>query len=122
MILKSLRPAFVSMLAGILVAAVPLAASAESLAGKVGDRRYPAQFGQTKGPCQQAYKQYVAASGHSAYAQTHINYDAEAFFCGSFYNAPTQKAAEERALADCNSVFTKYKVKTAGRCTVYASK
>lgn len=121
MILKSLRPAFVVMLAGILVAAAPLAASAESLAGKVGDQRYAAQFGQTKGPCQQAYKDYVAASGHSAYAQTH-RAETEAFFCGRSYNAPTQKAAEERALADCNSVFTKYKVKTAGRCTVYASK
>lgn len=122
MIAKYLRPACAVMLSAALAASLPLAASAESLAGKVGDQRYPAQFGQTRGPCQQAYKDYVAASGHSAYAQTHVSYDAEAFFCGRAYNAPTQKAAEEKALSDCNAVFKKYKVKTAGNCTIYASK
>ena len=61
---------------------MPLPTSADSLAGKVGDQRYAAQFGDTTGGCKDAYKQYVAAPGHSAYAQTHVSYDAEAFFCG----------------------------------------
>jgi hypothetical protein len=46
----------------------------------------------------------------------------EAFFCGRAFNAPTQKEAEKRALANCQSVFKKYKVKTTGPCTIYASK
>lgn len=113
------------MLAGMIIAALPGAAMAKdagSLAGQVGKKRYAAQFSMTKGPCQKAYKDYVAAPGHSAYAQTHLSYDAEAFFCGRAYNAPSQKAAEERALADCNSLGKKYKVKTAGNCSIYASK
>ena len=97
-------------------------ASAESLAGKVGDQRYAAPFGDTVGPCQKAYEDYVKAAGHSAYAQTHKSYNVEAFFCGRAYNAPSQKEAERRALENCNATFKKYKVTTTGRCTIYASK
>ena len=123
--LNTVQLALASVLAGLLVAAVPGAAMAKdkgSLAGQEGKKRYALQFQQTKGPCQKAYKDYVAASGHSAYAQTHLSYDAEAFFCGPAYNAPTQQIAEERALASCNSVGKKYKVKTAGKCAIYTSK
>ncbi|GAA4117841.1 hypothetical protein GCM10023067_22130 [Aminobacter aganoensis] len=119
-----MRLALASVLAGLLVVAVPDAAMARdkgSLAGKEGDKRYPLQFGNTTGPCQKVYKDYIAAPGHSAYAQTHRG-STEAFFCGPAYNAPTQKAAEERALANCNSVGKKYKVKTTGKCAIYASK
>lgn len=120
--LKSTRVIFVSMLTAILAAATPISASAESLAGKVGDKRHSGNFNHTEGACGKAYKDYVAASGHSAYAQTPIGYRVEAFFCGGALNAPTQKEAEKRALANCNATFTKYKLKTTGKCTVYASK
>jgi hypothetical protein len=104
--------------------ALPIgAAHSESLAGKIGDKRYSVQFPVgVKGPCQKAYKDYIAAAGHSAYAQTPLSWGVEAFFCGRAYNAPTQKAAEQRALADCQSVFKLYKVKTVGSCKVYVSK
>lgn len=120
--LKSVRPAFVWMLAGMIVALAPGLATAESLAGKVGKKRYAAQFGNTEGPCQKAYQEYIAAPGHSAYAQTHVSYAVEAFYCGRAFNAPTQKAAEEHALANCNSTGKKYKLKVAGGCAIYASK
>lgn len=113
-------------LAAALVCAVAIpVAQAQSLAGQVGDKRYSTNFPPSpKDPCKLAYKAYVAASGHSAYAQTVSGRmaHAEAFFCGMARNAPSQKAAEERALADCKRVGQKYKVKTAGRCEVYASK
>jgi hypothetical protein len=109
----------------ILLAAVSFTniANAQSLTGKVGDKRYSAQFPSgVKGPCRKAYKDYIAAPGHSAYAQTPLSWGVEAFFCGRAYNAPSQKAAEERALADCKSVFKLYKVKTIGACQIYVSK
>lgn len=107
---------------GIATMAAPGVARAESLAGQIGDKRYPVQFPVgTTGPCERVYKQYIAASGHSAYAQTSLMRGG-AFFCGAAFNARSKEAAEERALADCKSVGKKYKVKTAGRCLVYVSK
>lgn len=122
MTLKSVRPAYVWMLAGMVTAILTSTATAESLAGEEGHKRYPLQFGQSTGPCEKAYKDYVAAPGHSAYAQTHRSFNVEAFFCGPAYNAPSQKVAEEHALANCNSVGKKYKLKTMGKCAIYASK
>ncbi|GLS32969.1 hypothetical protein SAMN04488498_108174 [Mesorhizobium albiziae] len=121
--LKYVRPAIASMLAGMMLVATPGAGMAESLAGKIGNKRYPVQFtpGMT-GPCQKVYKDYIAAPGHSAYAQTPLRDGVEAFFCGRAFNAPSQKAAEERALENCRSVGKKYKVKIAGACAVYVSK
>ncbi len=122
---NTLRLALASALAGLLVAAVPVAAMAKdkgSLAGNEGKKRYAAQFGQTTGPCKDAYKKYVAAPGHSAYAQTHVNFNVEAFYCADSLNAPSQAAAEKQALERCNSVGKKYKLKTTGKCAIYASK
>lgn len=122
--LKSTRPAFLTMLAGMLIAALPGAAIAKdkgSLAGQEGKKRYAVQFAWTKGPCQDAYKGYVAASGHSAYAQTHLG-GVGAFYCADSLNAPSQAAAEKQALERCNSVGKTYKMKTTGKCAVYASK
>lgn len=100
------------------------AAQAQSLSGQHGDVRYRTQFMDPKSPCKKAFEAYVAASGHSAYAQTPSGRlaHAEAYFCGISRNAPSQKAAQERAIADCKRVGDKYKVKIAGRCEVYASK
>lgn len=112
----------IALLAATLLVAGP-ALAAESLAGKIGTKRYAVQFPSgMKGPCQKLYKDYIAASGHSAYAQTPLSYMAQAMFCGRAYNAPSQKEAEKRALADCNSVGTKYKLRVAGGCEIYVSK
>ncbi|AMS41474.1 hypothetical protein N7E70_012120 [Aminobacter sp. NyZ550] len=122
--LKTMRLALAPVLAGLLVAAVPVAAMAKdkgSLAGNEGKKRYAAQFGNTTGPCKDGYKKYVAAPGHSAYAQTHLG-AVEAFYCGASLNAPSQAAAEKQALERCNSVGKKYKMKTTGNCAIYASK
>ncbi|PWK72647.1 hypothetical protein [Aminobacter sp. AP02] len=124
MTLKTVQLALGSVLAGLLVAAMPGVAMAKdkgSLAGNEGKKRYATQFAWTKGPCQDAYKGYVAASGHSAYAQTHLG-GVEAFYCADSLNAPSQAAAEKQALERCNSVGKKYKMKTTGKCAVYASK
>src|SRR5262249_40262099 len=118
----SVKTACLSVLAGMIIAAGPGAATADSLAGNAGDVRYPAQVAGTEGPCKDAYKDYIAAAGHSAYAQTPLNHFTYNFFCGRAFNAPSQKVAEELAIANCNSVGKKYKIKIAGRCEIYASK
>ncbi|MFC3722518.1 hypothetical protein [Neoaquamicrobium sediminum] len=110
------------MLAGVVVLSGPVAAIAESLAGSAGQVRHRPRFMDSEGVCQDVYKAYVEASGHSAYAQTHLSFNVEAFFCGHSFNAPSQKVAEERALENCNAAFKYYKLSSAGRCTIYASK
>ncbi|MEJ6783814.1 hypothetical protein [Aminobacter sp. Piv2-1] len=122
--LKFVRLASASMLAGVIVAAAlapAMAKDAGSLAGKVGTKRYPLQFQQTEGPCQKTYKEYVAAAGHSAYAQTHLG-NVEGFYCGASINGPSQQATEKQALERCNSVGKRYKLKTTGNCSIYVSK
>ena len=118
-----MRHLSLALIAGMSVA-IAGGAQAQSLAGQKGDVRYRTQFENTKSPCKKAFDAYVAASGHSAYAQTPSGRiaNAEAYFCGISRNAPSQKAAQERAIADCKRVGDKYKVKIAGRCEVYASK
>jgi len=118
--LKCVRPACLALLAGMFV--MPVAASAQSLAGQVGDQRYSTNFTYMKGPCKKAFQDYVKAPGHSAYTQTHRGRMTQAVFCGRAFNAPSKKEAERRALIDCQSVFKLYKLKPTGPCTVYASK
>jgi hypothetical protein len=112
-----------------LMLSVALTATAEaaSLAGQVGDKRrgqvLPAF---SKGSCGEAWKAYVAASGHSAYASTRyagpFARQHEAIFCGIDRNASSQKAAEQRAIASCEAAKKKYKVRSLGPCEVVASK
>ncbi|RWF76787.1 MAG: hypothetical protein EOS26_11170 [Mesorhizobium sp.] len=114
-----------SILAGLLILAAPGVGTAESLAGSKGDRRFAVHFppGST-GDCPKAYKAYVAASGHSAYATSFYSRVVDLYIiCGSRLNAPSQKAAEEMALRNCQSGLTRWKVKTAsGGCAIAASK
>lgn len=104
------------------------AAVAASLAGQVGDKRRGQVLpGSTTGSCGAAWKAYVAASGHSAYASTRfsgpfVRNGMEAIYCGIDRNAPSQKAAEQRAIASCNSAKKKYKMRSNGPCEVVASK
>lgn len=103
----------------------PRKAKASGLAGSEGDVRrkimFPAGW---EGGCQGVYKRYVAASGHSAFAATTIDYFyGGSFVCGAGINGPTQAEAERRALAQCDAGRKKYKgTRPSGRCTIYASK
>jgi len=73
----------------------------------------------------QAYRdeqEYVAVNRHAAYAQTAAGgFNSEAFFCSVAAGA-TAAAAEKEAVARCNSLGKRYKVKVTGTCQVYASK
>ncbi|TIM70181.1 MAG: hypothetical protein E5Y60_14435 [Mesorhizobium sp.] len=114
-----------SVLSTLLILATPGVGAAESLAGNKGDRRFAVNFpaGST-GDCPKAYKSYVAASGHSAYATTFYSRVSDLYIiCGSTLNAPSQQAAEERALRNCQAGLTRWKLKTAaGGCAIAASK
>lgn len=98
-------------------------AFAGSLAGKVGDKRYPVNIPWGSiGGCQKGYDDYIAAAGHSAYASTVMDRTAEYFICGVVLNAPSQKKAEALALKSCQASVKKYKVQLAGACSIAASK
>lgn len=73
-----------------------------------------------EGPCVKGYKDYVAASGHSAYTSTRIG--GPYFICGLALNAASQKSAEERAMANCIYSTKKFKVRTMSKCEIVASK
>ncbi|UVK53779.1 hypothetical protein DBIPINDM_000123 [Mesorhizobium sp. AR02] len=112
----------VSTLAGLLIVAAVGASAAGSLAGSKGDVRFPPTLG--SGECNVAYKAYVAASGHSAYATTFYSRVVDLYIiCGTKLNAPSQKAAEEMALRNCQAGLTRWKLKTAsGGCAISSSK
>jgi len=96
---------------------------AENLSGKVGDKRYPVRFPSgTTGNCPKTYKDYIAASGHSAYAQTPVDPMVDGFFCGLYYDARTKEEAEEGALKLCRELQKRYKFTVIKRCEIYASK
>ncbi|MBW8907552.1 MAG: hypothetical protein JF620_00720 [Mesorhizobium sp.] len=123
MISKYCRKSTASILAGILILAMPTAGSTQSLAGSKGDVRYPVTIPWgTTGGCGKMYAAYIAASGHSAFAATPIVPQSEYFICGAKLNAPSQKAAEDLALKSCQASKSKYKVTVAGACSIAASK
>ena len=125
MILKYFRKLIVSILLGFLIFFAPAAEAAESLAGKIGDKRFAPNLSlDPKEACYKAYLGYIAAGGHSAYATTFYSRVVDLYIiCGAKLNAPTQKAAEETALRNCQYGLKKWKVKTAsGGCAIAASK
>ncbi|MEW6629562.1 MAG: hypothetical protein AB1440_01710 [Pseudomonadota bacterium] len=114
-----------SVLAGVLALSSFTIASAGSLAGSVGDKRFPPALSlDPKKPCTKAYNSYVAASGHSAYATTFYSRVVDLYIiCGSKLNAPSQKAAEDVAMQSCMTELKRLKVRTAsGGCAIAASK
>ncbi len=114
-----------SALAASLISATPGISAAESLAGQIGNSRFAVNFPPgSVGGCQKAYRDYVAASGHSAYATTfYSRVDDLHIICGAKVNAPTQKAAEDSALRSCQAGIKKWKLKIAsGGCGIAASK
>ena len=112
------------MMAAALVLTVPDMGMAGSLAGSVGDKRFsPVLPSSLKDPCNKAYKAYVAASGHSAYATTGFIRVMDGYvLCGAKYNAPSQQVAEDLAMKSCQSAQAHYKVATGGYCQIAASK
>ncbi|MET2827691.1 hypothetical protein [Mesorhizobium shangrilense] len=121
---SNIRRAAVSMLAGLLIITAAGASAAGSLAGQEGDRRFPpALTRDAKSPCNKAYKAYVAAGGHSAYATTPYSRVVSLYIiCGSSLNAPSQKVAEGAAMKSCLATRAHYKVTTGGTCEIAASK
>jgi len=96
---------------------------AGSLAGSEGDKRFPPNLGVSKSPCAKAYKAYVAASGHSAYATTPYSRVVSLYIlCGTQLNAPSQKVAEGLAMKSCAATRAHYKVTNGGACEIAASK
>ncbi|TPM37603.1 hypothetical protein [Mesorhizobium sp. B2-3-4] len=97
---------------------------AGSLAGSEGDKRFPPALARdAKSPCNKAYKAYVAAGGHSAYATTPYTRVMSLYIlCGSSLNAPSQKAAEAAAMKSCVATRAHYKVTNGGACEIAASK
>lgn len=91
---RNCRRAIAPILAGLLIVAAPGIGFAGSLTGSVGDKRFsPVLPSSLKDPCNKAYKAYVAASGHSAYATTGFVRVMDGYvLCGAHYNAPSQKA------------------------------
>ncbi|QKD04693.1 hypothetical protein EB235_27050 [Mesorhizobium loti R88b] len=121
--LKHCRGTAVPILASLLIFATAGASPAESLAGSKGHVRFPVfRSPGTTGGCGKNYDRYIAARGHSAYAMTPFNWSAEYTMCGVSLNAPSQQAAEAKALELCKSGLKKWKVSTAGACSVAASK
>lgn len=123
MILKYFGKPAAVIFSGLLTLAAPYAEAGGSLAGSKGDVRYPVYFPLgTRGDCSKAYKAYVAAGGHSAYASTPVAPMTEFFICGVAVNAKSQKAAEDSALRGCQGGLKKYKFETSGSCSIAASK
>jgi hypothetical protein len=119
-----LKKAALSALAGLLALTVP-GIAAESLAGKVGDKRFSPYLSlNPKEGCNRDYNAYVAASGHSAYVTTFYSRVVDLhIICGARLNEPTQKAAEDRAMQACQAALKKHKFRTSsGGCAIAASK
>lgn len=120
-----IRRVTVSITATLLALTTVCSVAAGSLAGSEGDKRFPPTISKNpKDECTRAYNAYVAASGHSAYATTFYSRVVDLYIiCGTKLNAPSQKAAEDQALGNCQAGLTKWKVKTAsGGCAIAASK
>ncbi|WP_318011150.1 hypothetical protein [Mesorhizobium sp. ES1-1] len=122
--MRHYRKTAASVLAGFLIFVTNGTGQAESLAGSKGDMRFSPVLGSgVKDPCSKAYKAYVAASGHSAYATTGFVRVRDGYIlCGANYNAPSQKAAEDLAMKSCQSARSHYKVAAGGQCQIAASK
>ena len=111
-----------------LVLLLPTLASAANLSGQEGDvRRKVMYMRDMTGGCSGLHKKYIAASGHSAFAATTIHYwVGPAHVCGASFNAGSQKAAEQKAMASCQAALKKYKgageQQIVGPCYVHMSK
>lgn len=96
-------------------------AVAQDLSGQKG--KVQGRLPRGTGPCAKAYKEYVAAKGHSAYASTPIyGFGSTGYICGHSLNRRTTQEAEARAVAGCVNGTRKWKRVHSGECEVRASK
>jgi hypothetical protein len=110
-------------LAGAATVSSLAAAQAGSLAGSEGEVKRRHIFDNLEyGPCKNGYRQYVAASGHSAYASSPSGFGNEAYVCSWRVNLATKAKAEAAAMADCQAGLRKYKGDVFGPCGIVASK
>lgn len=73
-------------------------------------------------PCTEAGQEYKAASGHSAYAQSNIDYEYGVYVCGVALNRRSTEDAEKNAILRCQNAMKQWKFHHKGNCRVYASK
>ena len=105
-----------------------LASAQKNLSGQEGDVRQKVMYTKSmSGGCAGIHKQYIAASGHSAFAATTIHYwVGPGHVCGISINAGSQKVAESRAMASCEGALKKYKgageQQIVGPCFIHMSK
>ncbi|WP_296745525.1 hypothetical protein [Mesorhizobium sp.] len=121
----SMKSVAASMMAAALVLAAPGIGTAGSLSGSEGAKRFPPPLAMNpKDQCRIAYNAYVAAGGHSAYATTFYTRVRDLYVvCGKALNAPSQKAAEDLAMRNCQGGLKKWRLNTAsGGCSIAASK
>ncbi|TJV42144.1 MAG: hypothetical protein E5Y02_15695 [Mesorhizobium sp.] len=121
---KYVQNASASILSVILLLAASSVSIAVSLSGNEGDKRFPPTLPYTqKAPCTKAYKAYIAAGGHSAYATTpYTRVRSLYIICGAKLNAPSQKVAEDLAMKSCEGTVARHRVTTGGACEIAASK
>ncbi len=94
---------------------------ATSLSGKWGKVRHRLPRSQIE--CGKAVDEYIAASGHSAYASTPMwGFGATGFICSYALNRRTTAEAETLALRGCENGTKKWKHLTKNKCTIHASK
>ncbi|MBN9218864.1 MAG: hypothetical protein J0I79_12995 [Mesorhizobium sp.] len=121
--LKYFPKSFASILSALLIFSASSAGAAGSLAGNEGNKRFPPNLGVSTSPCAKAYRAYVAAGGHSAYATTPYSRVVSLYIlCGTHLNAPSQQVAEELAMKSCVATRAHYKVTNGGACEIAASK
>ncbi|MEX3009965.1 hypothetical protein [Hoeflea sp. TYP-13] len=99
----------------------------DSLAGWKGNvkRALPVSRAVSYGGCNKAVSDYVAASGHSAYASTDLTaaaYNEKIVICGAALNARTVEQAEAAALKQCQNGTRKWSSAYSGKCEIHASK
>ncbi|WP_136656422.1 hypothetical protein [Nitratireductor sp. XY-223] len=99
----------------------------ESLAGWKGNvrRSLPLSLTVAKGDCPGALREYIAASGHSAYASTDLTaaaYEGKNFICGVALNRKSVEEAEALALRGCQNGARRWTHAYSGKCEIHASK
>ena len=105
---------------GLIASVAPFSTvQAQGLSGSKGKMRAMGDY--PREGCAKFFKQYIAASGHSAYATT-VTGQGSAVICAVVLNRKSQAQAERDAIKACEDGDNYYKVQQLGGCYVGASK
>jgi hypothetical protein len=116
-----MRAFITTLITGFALIAAASTASAQSLAGQEGYVRQKAFLSLYEpGTCSKQWKQYMAASGHSAYITTPAF--ARQVLCTTWLNGRSRQEAERLGLAHCTKLTKYYKGQFIKSCSVAASK